>query len=227
MTSAMASEMTWISFSRSTHAMLQQMVLELLVACTRISHPCQKHTTFFPPSFGISFFPCQHGPIRVGDQLFPNLPEKTFHWRRPGPLGSSVVRIHFYDCRHVCRRLGIKTSVVAQARRWISFLGDHRNLGYQAAAGFNVRHCANRASSNVLQVFFVWLVFKMFVQLQHRSFLPAQVLHSHLCWGFLTFYYWLSACLGIADWHRGQSSLRMRFILPCSTRYCTGFGLRA
>src|SRR6266567_6704650 len=44
MTSAMASEMTWISFSRSTHAMLQQMVLELLVACTRISHPCQKHT---------------------------------------------------------------------------------------------------------------------------------------------------------------------------------------
>jgi len=47
--------------------------------------------------------------------------------------------------------------------------------------------------SNVLQVFFVWLVFKMFVQLQHHGLLPAQILHSHLCWGFLTFYYCLSA----------------------------------
>jgi hypothetical protein len=47
--------------------------------------------------------------------------------------------------------------------------------------------------SNVLQVFFVWMVFKIFVQLQQRGFLPAQVMHSHLCWGFLTSYYWLSA----------------------------------
>jgi hypothetical protein len=56
--------------------------------------------------------------------------------------------------------------------------------------------------SNVLQVFFVCLVFKMFVQLQHQEFLPAQVLHSHLCWGFLTFYYLLSALgySGLPGW---------------------------
>src|SRR6266436_5719047 len=44
MTSAMASEMTWISFFRSTHAALQLMVLESLVVCTRVSQPCRKHT---------------------------------------------------------------------------------------------------------------------------------------------------------------------------------------
>jgi len=42
--SVMASEMKWISFSRSTLAVLQLMALELLVAYTRISHPCRKHT---------------------------------------------------------------------------------------------------------------------------------------------------------------------------------------
>jgi hypothetical protein len=44
MSSVMASEMKWISFSRSTLAVLQLMALELLVAYTRISHPCRKHT---------------------------------------------------------------------------------------------------------------------------------------------------------------------------------------
>src|SRR5882724_9819866 len=44
MTSAMASEMTWISFFRSTHAALQLMVLESLVVCTRVSQPCRKLT---------------------------------------------------------------------------------------------------------------------------------------------------------------------------------------
>jgi len=42
--------------------------------------------------------------------------------------------------------------------------------------------------SNVTQVFVVWLLFKAFVHLQEREFLPPQVLHSHLCWGVLTLY---------------------------------------
>jgi len=41
---------------------------------------------------------------------------------------------------------------------------------------------------NTLQVFVVWLVFKGFVWLQDRNMLPAEVLHSHLCWGWLTCY---------------------------------------
>jgi hypothetical protein len=41
---------------------------------------------------------------------------------------------------------------------------------------------------NVLQVFVVWLLFKVIIRLQERQFLPAQILHSHLCWGFLTIY---------------------------------------
>lgn len=41
---------------------------------------------------------------------------------------------------------------------------------------------------NVLQVLLVWAIFKGFVMLQERQLLPAQVLHSHLCWGVLTLY---------------------------------------
>jgi hypothetical protein len=41
---------------------------------------------------------------------------------------------------------------------------------------------------NILQVFVVWLIFKGFVRLQDRNMLPAEVLHSHLCWGWLTCY---------------------------------------
>ncbi len=41
---------------------------------------------------------------------------------------------------------------------------------------------------NVLQVFLVWLIFKGFVRLQDRSMLTPEVLHSHLCWGWLTCY---------------------------------------
>jgi len=43
---------------------------------------------------------------------------------------------------------------------------------------------------NVLQVLIVWLFFKLLVGLEERQFLPAQLLHSHLCWGFLTLYVW-------------------------------------
>jgi hypothetical protein len=49
---------------------------------------------------------------------------------------------------------------------------------------------------NVLQVFVVWLIFKGFVRLQDRNLLPAQVLHSHLCWGWLTCYLLLIAVNG-------------------------------
>jgi hypothetical protein len=42
--------------------------------------------------------------------------------------------------------------------------------------------------SHVLQFFFLWLVFKSFVVLQEHHFLSAQILHSHLCWGFLTIF---------------------------------------
>lgn len=41
---------------------------------------------------------------------------------------------------------------------------------------------------NVLQVLLVWAIFKGFVTLQDKQLLPAQVLHSHLCWGALTLY---------------------------------------
>jgi len=41
---------------------------------------------------------------------------------------------------------------------------------------------------NVLQVFVVWLVFKLFVRLEEQHLLPARVLHAHLCWGLLTLY---------------------------------------
>src|SRR5579863_6265383 len=46
----------------------------------------ERTRTFLPPSFGISFFPWLHGPIRVGDQFIPNLHEKTF--RSAFPDGS-------------------------------------------------------------------------------------------------------------------------------------------
>jgi hypothetical protein len=41
---------------------------------------------------------------------------------------------------------------------------------------------------NVLGVFAVWLVFRLFVRLQERQLLPARLLHSDLCWGFYTLY---------------------------------------
>ena len=58
---------------------------------------------------------------------------------------------------------------------------------------------------NVLQVFIVWLIFKGFVWLQDCNVLPAQVLHSHLCWGWLTCYLMIiafnsTAFFGDAAW---------------------------
>ncbi|MBK7424526.1 MAG: hypothetical protein IPJ48_16395 [Propionivibrio sp.] len=46
---------------------------------------------------------------------------------------------------------------------------------------------------NVLQVYLVWLAFKFFIWLGERRFLPAQVLHFHLCWLFLTLCFGLIA----------------------------------
>jgi hypothetical protein len=51
---------------------------------------------------------------------------------------------------------------------------------------------------NVLWVFAVWLIFKLFVWLQDSKMLPGEVLHSHLCWGWLTAYLILLAVHGTA-----------------------------
>jgi hypothetical protein len=53
---------------------------------------------------------------------------------------------------------------------------------------------------NVLQVFVVWLLFKLFMRLQERQFLPAQILHSHLCWGFITIYLFLGLTYYLGQW---------------------------
>jgi hypothetical protein len=42
--------------------------------------------------------------------------------------------------------------------------------------------------ANVLEILLFWAIFKGFVLLQERQWLPTQVLHSHLCWGALTLY---------------------------------------
>jgi hypothetical protein len=52
---------------------------------------------------------------------------------------------------------------------------------------------------NVLQAYFVWLTFKFFIWLGERRFLPAQVLHFHLCWLFLTLCFGLIAANTGAD----------------------------
>ena len=52
---------------------------------------------------------------------------------------------------------------------------------------------------NVLQAYLVWLTFKFFIWLGERHFLPAQVLHFHLCWLFLTLCFGLIAANTGAD----------------------------
>jgi hypothetical protein len=52
---------------------------------------------------------------------------------------------------------------------------------------------------NVLQAYLVWLTFKFFIWLGDRRFLPAQVLHFHLCWLFLTLCFGLIAANTGAD----------------------------
>jgi hypothetical protein len=42
--------------------------------------------------------------------------------------------------------------------------------------------------ANVLQILLFWAIFKGFVLLHERQWLPTQVLHSHLCWAALTLY---------------------------------------
>ncbi len=42
---------------------------------------------------------------------------------------------------------------------------------------------------NVLQFYLVWLAFEGFIALKQRHVLPDQVLHSHLCWLYLTAYF--------------------------------------
>jgi hypothetical protein len=41
---------------------------------------------------------------------------------------------------------------------------------------------------NILHFLVLWSIFKLFVRLQEARLLPAQMLHAHLCWGFLTIF---------------------------------------
>src|SRR5260370_20505311 len=41
-----------------------------------IPYPRNPQTAYLPPSFRNFLLPCRHGPIRVGDQFIPDLPEK-------------------------------------------------------------------------------------------------------------------------------------------------------
>ncbi len=56
-----------------------------------------------------------------------------------------------------------------------------------------------RLPANVLQAYFVWLNFKLFISLEARHFLPSQVLYFHLCWLFLTLCFGLIAAYVGAD----------------------------
>jgi hypothetical protein len=60
-------------------------------------------------------------------------------------------------------------------------------------------------AGSVLQFSLVWGLFKLFVRLEDRHYLPDQVLHFHLCWAFLAFYYCLLASSGPALFRGGVS----------------------
>lgn len=52
---------------------------------------------------------------------------------------------------------------------------------------------------NALQVFAVWLIFKLFVMLQERRLIANELLHAHLCWSLLTFYFVMLSGTAIFD----------------------------
>ena len=54
--------------------------------------------------------------------------------------------------------------------------------------------------ANVVQVFIVWSFFKLLLWLHERHFVPTQVLHSHLCWGFLAAFNWVFAAYVYHGW---------------------------
>lgn len=134
--------------------------------------------------------------------VFLLLPLQKMDWRRPGPWAAASFGFIFLTAAIVV------VGWVLRRRSWhrpaagLAILAITGILAIRLLPDSMFGIVLIALPSNVFQVFFVWLVFKMFVQLQHRSFLPAQVLHSHLCWGFLTFYYWLSAVsmFGFRGW---------------------------
>jgi len=69
--------------------------------------------------------------------------------------------------------------------------------------------------------FVVWLLFKLLVLLQEQHFLPAQLLQSHVCWGFLTIYLLLFATLANAEVYGGRHwvpwAIALAFALYLST----------
>jgi hypothetical protein len=134
--------------------------------------------------------------------VFSLLPLQQVDWRRPKPWVAALFGFIFLTAAIVF------VGWVLRRRSWhrpaagLALLAITGILAIRLLPDSEFGYVLIALPSNVLQVFFVWLVFKMFVQLQQRRFLPAQVLHSHLCWGFLTFYYWLiaSSMFGYRGW---------------------------
>jgi hypothetical protein len=68
--------------------------------------------------------------------------------------------------------------------------------------------------ANVLQVYLLWLLFRMMLRLQARRYLPAQILHFHLCWAFLAAYYETIFFYGSALFPRAYNGLpSLAFVL--------------
>lgn len=134
--------------------------------------------------------------------VFLLLPLQKVDWRRPGPWAAASFGFIFLTAAIVV------VGWILSRRSWhkpaagLAFLAITGILAIMLLPDSMFGFVLIALPSNVLQVFFVWLVFKIFVQLQHGSFLPSQVLHSHLCWGFLTFYYWLNgvSMFGFRGW---------------------------
>jgi hypothetical protein len=61
-----------------------------------------------------------------------------------------------------------------------------RPVGVEVIGGFLFG-----AMTNTFQFYVVWVVFRLFLRLQAGQILTTELLHSHLCWGFLTLYFLL------------------------------------
>ncbi|MBV9390252.1 MAG: hypothetical protein JOY96_00015 [Verrucomicrobia bacterium] len=64
----------------------------------------------------------------------------------------------------------------------------------------------------MFELFVIWLVFKLFVQLQARQFVPTEVLLWHLCWGFVTLWFFAITYFGSSpEW--AQWAVLLAYIL--------------
>jgi hypothetical protein len=123
------------------------------------------------------------GALFLIDKVF-KLDWRLF-WIRPWETAGSVI----------C--LIVATTFVGSALRHRSWHSPLAWLGLAVLTGLLVNWLLPESkvglwllgfSIDVLQVLFVWSLFKGFMLLQEWQSLPAQVLHSHLCWGFLAFH---------------------------------------